>query len=82
MAGIALKDQVDLISINGPLKDGCKDNDKIKLNSTRFWIQHNLKRLNHECERGWAVLVERMSFSSLSLFSFNYYISFLTILIL
>ena len=73
MAGIALKDRVDLISIMVPLEVVAN-----MINIVVLLDKHNLVRPNHECERGCAVLVEHthiyiyiyiyMSFSSLCIF--------------
>ena len=65
MAGIGLKDGVDLH--NGPLRSGYKIIVINILNSTFFWIQHNLIRPSHECERGCAVFVEHVDDFFLSL---------------
>ena len=63
MAGIALKDQVDLISTMVPL--AVVANIINMIIDVGFSIKHNLVRPNHECERGCAVLVEHLSLYSL-----------------
>ena len=65
MAGIALEDRVELISIVVPL-EVVVENYKHSIFSC-FWIKRNLVRPNHECERGCAVLVEQIYVVFLSL---------------
>ena len=72
MAGIALRDPVDLFSKMAPLEVAAKI-IIIIINNEFYviWIQHNLIRPNHECERGCAVLVEHICVFFLPLYIFE-----------
>ena len=59
VAGTALKDRVDLVSVMVPRFQGsCKNYKQYVLKC--FWVKNNLVRPNHECERERVVLVEHI----------------------
>ena len=71
MAGIALKDRVDLISIMVPLEVIAKEKRIYiykRYIGMRFWIQHNHGKARHECERGCAVSLVHIYIPFLSLY--------------
>ena len=71
MAGILLKDQVDLISIMVPLEVIAKEKKYIYIHiilECAFGYSIIMARPRHECERGCAALVEHIYVFFLSLY--------------